>query len=615
MEKKIVKDTTKEDHYVEIAIGFKIIYNQNQYLAYTEVPKKKKDVRLEIYIGRVSLLKEQYLLFKCETDSERRQVFSYFKQVFSGEVNNEIEPVDFSIIERMSIVSSDLFEEKMDQYPNFFTLPKKEEIDANITLPNFLMKKTSKIKAQPEEIQFVKNSDTVLESNVEPSNKVENIVEEANPVSTPEIAIVPNQNIVSEQTVPVMPSVQAGSFNESMSNIPPVQEVNTINIIPTGVEPNRPLEKEDISKELPTLERTEQQAEAAVVETPIPITEVVTPINHMNVVGVPPIEPTLTPEVPVEEPVKFEQIYDGKKRKKEKKKGKNSIVILMIITLLLIASIAVVYVFVLEPQMQETNKPNTPITKPEEPKTSNLVCTIETENTEDNSLENKTITFVYDNASKNILSSKEHITVTMSDADIYMERKAMIKVFSQELNNTDGQKYTFKYDDKQYIYQVFIDRDYEKATETEKDETWKNTFDEANEYYLKEGYTCNGIKKEPSNELTLTSTTGNNTVDYNNWVVTYQKAILSEDKETLSITLEVKNNGTEARTLNGILKLFDKNNQNVRNTKMNQQIAPGETSTIVIDIKSTNENKDPELGNLEIVNFEDISQYLIELYR
>ena len=115
----------------------------------------------------------------------------------------------------------------------------------------------------------------------------------------------------------------------------------------------------------------------------------------------------------------------------------------------------------------------------------------ETENTEDNSLENKTITFVYDNASKNILSSKEHITVTMSDADIYMERKAMIKVFSQELNNTDGQKYTFKYDDKQYIYQVFIDRDYEKATETEKDETWKNTFDEANEYYLKEGYTCN----------------------------------------------------------------------------------------------------------------------------
>ena len=193
--------------------------------------------------------------------------------------------------------------------------------------------------------------------------------------------------------------------------------------------------------------------------------------------------------------------------------------------------------------------------------------------------------------------------------------KAMIKVFSQELNNTDGQKYTFKYDDKQYIYQVFIDRDYEKATETAKDETWKNTFDEANEYYLKEGYTCNGIKKEPSNELTLTSTTGNNTVDYNNWVVTYQKAILSEDKETLSITLEVKNNGTEARTLNGILKLFDKNNQNVRNTKMNQQIAPGETSTIVIDIKSTNENKDPELGNLEIVNFEDISQYLIELYR
>lgn len=180
MEKKKVKDTTKEDHYVEIAVGFKIIYNQNQYLAYTEVPKKKKDIRLDIYIGRVSFLKDQYLLFKCETESERRQVFSYFKQVFSGEVNNEIEFVDFSMIERMSIVSSDLFEEKMDQYPNFFTLPKKEEIDANITLPSFLMKKTSKIKDEPEEIQFVGNSDEVLESNVETYASSEAVLPEQN---------------------------------------------------------------------------------------------------------------------------------------------------------------------------------------------------------------------------------------------------------------------------------------------------------------------------------------------------------------------------------------------------------------------------------------------------
>lgn len=600
MEKKKVKDTTKEDHYVEIAVGFKIIYNQNQYLAYTEVPKKKKDIRLDIYIGRVSFLKDQYLLFKCETESERRQVFSYFKQVFSGEVNNEIEFVDFSMIERMSIVSSDLFEEKMDQYPNFFTLPKKEEIDANITLPSFLMKKTSKIKDEPEEIQFVGNSDEVLESNVETYASSEAILPEQNieVTPTPEEIVNTNQNITLEEMVPVMPNVQIEPTEELEENIVIAQEPNTI------IENNVPLENAAISNELPIVEEPKQQVEPTVISTPT--AEIVTPIN--NTVGVPPVEPTLNPE----EPVKFEQIYDGKKRKKEKKKGRTSIVILMIITLLLIASIAVIYVFVLEPQMQESS-PDIPIKEPEKPKTSNLVCTIE--NKEENSLESKTITLVYDDATKNIISSKEHSTVTMSDADIYAERKAMIKIFSQELSNTEGQKYTFKYDDKKYIYQVFIDRDYEKATDTEKDDTWKLTFDEANEYYLEEGYTCNGVKKEPSNEKKLTSTTGNHIIDYNNWIVTYEKAVLSDDKETLSITLKAKNNGSEKRALNGELKLFDKDNQNVRKVKLNEQIASNETSTIIIDIKSKNENQNPELGSLETINLEDITQYLIELYR
>lgn len=585
----MVKDTTKEDHYVEIAVGFKIIYNQNQYLAYTEVPKKKKDVRLDIYIGRVSLLKDQYLLFKCETDSERRQVFLYFKQVFSGEVNNEIELVDFSAIERMSIVSSDLFEEKMDQYPNFFTLPKKEdEISANITLPSFLMKKTSKIKDQPEEIQFVKDNNEVLESNVEAVP--ENALPEQNVVSTP----IPNPEVIVSQNA------------EQEQIINQVQGIPTEPVTNTQITPSNSM----VDPTGETLTTAPTSSVTPVIPNPVPITEVVQ--NNVNVV--PPVEPTLNPEIPVEEPVKFEQIYDGKKGKKEKKKGKTSIIVLMIITLLLIASIAVVYVFVIEPKMQE--QPNTPpVKEPEKPKTSNLVCTIETSNSEDNSLESKTITFVYDNETKNIMSSKEHTTVTMPSEDVYMERKAMIKVFSQELNNTEGQKYTFKYDDKKYIYEVIIDRDYEKATDEEKDDTWKVTFDEANEYYLEEGYTCNGIKKEPSNEKKLTSTTGNNLVDYNNWVVTYEKSILSDDKGTLEITLEVKNNASEARTLNGELKLFDKDNQNVRNVKLNGQIAPNETSTIVIDVKSTNESQNPELGSLEVINLETITQYLIELYR
>ncbi len=632
MEKKKVKDTTKEDHYVEIAVGFKIIYNQNQYLAYTEVPKKKKDVRFDIYIGRVSFLKDQYLLFKCETESERRQVFSYFKQVFSGEVNNEIEFVDFSMIERMSIVSSDLFEEKMDQYPNFFTLPKKEEIDANITLPSFLMKKSSKIKDQPEEIQFVGNSDEVLESNVEMSDSVENLEGgqnvEPTSISTPEVTISTNQN---EAQKPITFSVQSTSSIETDKNtelseeptstsMPEVTQNLTQEPVIQNVQPIPSIEP--VQPNIIPVENINQTSVPnseiePTVPPVIPITEVVTPVNNMSVVGIPPVEPNLNPEPPVEEPVKFEQIYDGKKRRKEKKKGKTSIIILMIITLLLIASIAVVYVFVLEPQMNEQpNKPNdSEIKEPEQPKTSNLVCTIETENEEDNSLENKSITFIYDNTSKNILRSEEHTTVTMRDADIYMERKAMIKLFSQELKNTDGQKYTFKYDDKKYIYQVFIDRNYEKATEEEKDDTWKLTYDEANEYYLEEGYTCNGVKKEPSNEKKLTSTTGNHIIDYNNWIVTYQKAILSEDKATLSVTLNVKNNGTDARTLNGQLKLFDKDNENVRNVILNQEIASGEEKSIVIEVPNSNESANKELGSLETIDFENVVGYLIELYR
>lgn len=606
MEKKLVKDTTKEDHYIEIAVGFKIIYNQNQYLAYTEVPKKKRDIRLEIYIGRVSLLKDQYLLFKCETDSERRQVFSYFKQVFSGEINDEIELVDFSMVERMSIVSSDLFEEKMDQYPNFFTLPaKEEEISANITLPSFLMKKTSKIKEQPEEIQFVKDNGAVLESNVEmPTATIETINQkEQTAEQVPNASIVSNSKVTpAESPVIQTPIKESPTVTQTITNTAAIQ---------APIESPTPMNNTPLK---PTMEQTQpanlnQNAESAripVIPNPAPITEVAQ--GNINIT--PPVEPTLNPEIPVEKPVKFEQIYDGKKGKKSKK-GKTSIIVLMIITLLLIASIAVVYIFVVEPKMKE--KPITPpVQEPEKPKTSNLVCTKGSTNEEDNSIENTRITLVYDNETKNILSSKEHTTVTMPNADSYAERKAMIKVFSQELKNTDGQKYSFKYDDNKYTYQVIIERNYEKATEMEKDDTWKSTFDEANEYYLEEGYTCNGIKKEPSNEKKLT---GNNIEDYNNWAVTYKKAILSDDKETLSITLEVKNKATEARALNGDLKLFDKDNQNVRNVKLGDKIAPNETSMIVIEVKSINEKGDPELGSLEAIDLEMITQYQIELYR
>ena len=73
------------------------------------------------------MVREQFLLFKCETASEKEQVFGLFKQVFSKTSGNDIELVDFSNIERISIVSSNEFDEKMDQYPFSLYLKKKKK--------------------------------------------------------------------------------------------------------------------------------------------------------------------------------------------------------------------------------------------------------------------------------------------------------------------------------------------------------------------------------------------------------------------------------------------------------------------------------------------------------
>ncbi len=195
MEKKIVKDTTKEEHYIEVVAGLKIIYNQNQYLAFIEKPKKKRDVRLEIYIGKLSHVRDQYLIFKCETDSEKQQVFSLFKGIFLGEENSEIEFIDYSEIERISIVSFNEFENKMDAYPNFFTLPETEEIDANINLPGFFMKK------KPTEIE-------ILEPNIPVTQNIEtNSVVPQNETTQPNIVEMPTENqagLDSEIEIPII---------------------------------------------------------------------------------------------------------------------------------------------------------------------------------------------------------------------------------------------------------------------------------------------------------------------------------------------------------------------------------------------------------------------------
>lgn len=596
MEKKLVKDTTKEDHYIEIAVGFKIIYNQNQYLAYTEVAKKKKDIHLEIYIGRLSILKDQYLLFKCETESERHQVFSYFKQVFGGEITNEIELVDFSNIERISVVSSDLFEDKMDQYPNFFTLPKKEEeISATITLPSFLLKKSPKIKEEPAEIQFVEDKDEILKPNV---------------TSKEEILVQNPQNEV--QT----------NMNETISNEPVMTEMN----------PEKPIDMSSAEVNLETpeiLPISQPQIEISNLEdTPKqPIIEETRPDSASFIVPsieIPPVNPSTIQPQTLEEPkiqkpisnsnlendsVQFTQI-EPKKQHSEKKK-KKSLILLMCLVLILIITTMIVYLFVLKPRQKEPVKPNIPA----EPTTAELVCTIQKEDLENNALEENSITMVYHKGNKNLLTSKEYIKVTMKDAQQFAQRKSMIVVFSKELNNTEGQKYTFEYDDKNLIYQVFIERNYEKATAEEKDETWKSTYDEANEYYLEQGYTCNGITRNKTKELNLKSKTENDTIDYNNWIITYKKATVLEDKKTLKVELEVKNNASEERTLNGLFKLFDQTKP-VRISVLNQKIGAQKTETITLTISSQAGDSTPDSTvKNEAIEFDTLTSYLIELYR
>lgn len=528
------------------------------------------------------------------------------------------------------------------------------------------MKKGSKIKAEPEEIQFVGNNNEVLESNVDvPKSELSNEIvaqkgtlpeaqtaESAEPVNQ-----ISSQTVEQSDTTFSIPVTNDIDLSNVDLTIQPLEEINllqateqsnTISSAPmkSNIEssttdareteelnPSQTGESSNIESSasvvsdvgVSTVETSEvekmqnvtseiQTMQPSVMPEAVPITEVATLVMETmeQNIGEPLVQPALISEEVPEEPVKFKQI-NGKPEKQQK--GKYSIFILMIITLLLMASIVVVYVFVLEPKMHEQTPENPTVPTVPVPTTSELVCTIERENAYDNTFENNVITFTYDNTNKSILTSSEQSTVTMNDLTDYMERKAMIKVFSQELNNTDGQKYTFKYDDNNLIYHVFIDRNYEKATNEEKDDTWKLTYDEANDYYLNQGYTCNGITKEMLNERTLTSTTGSNTVNYNNWIITYQKAVLSEDKTTLSITLSVQNNGTDVRTLNGQLKLFDANNENVRNVILNQEINPNDEVTLVIDVPDNNESASEELGSLETINLENVVAYLIELYR
>lgn len=599
VENKVVKDTTKEDHFVNVVGRFKIIYNQNEYLAYLEMPKKKKEIIEEIYVGRLSKLKDQYLLFKCETASEKDSVFQLFKQFFGGEPCDKIEKLPFSEIERMSIVSSNLFDEKIEQYPNFFPQPKKEEdIDAsiNITLPSFLMKKKPASVNQPqEEIQFVDGIDEILKpneavGNIENPNleqhdtngsfgvhpeKVESSIPTSEQVKIQSDVLQPTENNVA--TLESSTASGQTKINNNLGSTIPEQNIPIINEIPAQSINNTLGPIPTVENNAPTVGLTGNQ------------TNIVSPAVSQN-------NQSVVNQVPQE-------------TKSKTKNSKKLLVILMALVVIIVVALIVIVV------TQSSKKPEPPkqdptptppvVTNP----TKELNCTLSNE--EENGLTVETRIFKYEVGTKKILSEEINTSYRYSDKEEYDKIKAEIEALEEV--NTSGRTITYSYQDDEMTYTKLEKRDYEKATDEEKDETWKNTYDEAYNYYFELGYTCDGVAKPKEKTLDLTELNGKEAINFNSWVIKYKKAVLSDDEKTLTVTLEVENQGEIKRELNGRIKLYNQEKKNVRSGKVNHEVEAKQTQEITVVIQSTNPEGSSELGSLEEIKFTDISSYLIEI--
>lgn len=513
MESKLVKDTTKEDHFVKVVAYFKIIYNQVQYLAYTEIPRKKRDVFLEIYIGRVSIVRDQYLLFKCETETEKNKVFSLFKKYFAGEQNEEIEVMDYSSIDKINIVSSNEFDEKMDQYPNFFPLPKKEEeVSASISLPSFLMKKkpVAPTAQAQEEIQF---------GNVGGNEILKPVEQVIEPVSQNPISVEKSE-------------VGTTAVSDSISN--------------ANVEPK-------------TNDGTEPMKSVA-----------------------------------------------------PKKKNKKVLIFLIIFLIVVVVGFIVAYVILLRPASADNNNQSNNNNESNiAPTTQKLICSIT--KTDENVVSLEERTFVFEVDSQNILTEQIKASYQYQGIDQYNNAKETFS--SQEGSNTAGKTVSYLYHDEQLNFVRTENRNYKKALDSEKDDSWKNTYTEANEYYLNLGYTCNGKTKPKEEEANLTSFDGKNEVDYDNWLVQYEKAVFSSDKKTLTISLKVQNQADQSRIMNGKVKLYNSEKQNVRSAILNKEIGAKKEETISVVIPSDNLAQNAELGSLEEINLTTVVSYLVELYR
>ncbi len=580
MENKVTKDTTKEEHYIKIVAGFKIIYNQNQYLAYTEVPKKKRDFPLEIYVGRLSMVREQFLLFKCETASEKEQVFGLFKQVFSKTSGNDIELVDFSNIERISIVSSNEFDEKMDQYPNFFTLPEKEEEDVvNITLPKFLMKKSASKQPKNEIAEMPEIIDVNSSNTVAPDiNLEENVV----PIA-PKIT---NQNEITQQPI------NSKEVPISMPNMAPQNTDITMN--------------NEINQSVPV----QNQAEQVLPENDLPINPVMPTINTLETNTNPILQTQSVEETQITPASTEEAILPPTKQKKPKnKKGNNGLIIIIVVLLLAVIGVGVYLVIT-------TQKENGPIKeqpneKPNVPTTQNLVCTMSTEDADLKISEDYKVTIEYNIENKKVLNEEIAQTTYLEDTASYSESKDLIQGLEATLPNTDGLKKTYTFDDAKQGYSLLEKRDYEKATEEEKDTTWNENYDDIYEYYLDLGYTCNGVTRTKAN---ITSRNGREEISYNKWNVKFKSATIADNKRTMTVKLEVTNEDTETRKLNGKFKLYDENKENLRNAILDDEIKAGEMKIITVNVLNTNTSADTELGSLDTIDLTELVYYLIELY-
>ncbi len=655
MEKKIVKDTTKEEHYIEVVAGLKIIYNQNQYLAFIEKPKKKRDVRLEIYIGKLSHVRDQYLIFKCETDSEKQQVFSLFKGIFLGEENSEIEFIDYSEIERISIVSFNEFENKMDAYPNFFTLPETEEIDANINLPGFFMKK------KPTEIE-------ILEPNIPVTQNIEtNSVVPQNETTQPNIVEMPTENQAGLDSEIEIPIISLDENNEETKLQEPegmkLEVLDDIEIPIISIEePNETQETKLESIEIPMvpIEETKEVVEPSETqETKLESIEIpMVPMEETKEV----VEPSETqetklesieiPMVPIEETkeeigpnetqetkpleTSIEKIKEDTQLNEvtqqgttssfenvikpttenltinegvsiplqKRKKSRLPIIIMILIIALLIGTL--LYIFVLEPKWKATDKKNTDKTNIQTNK--KMVCTLSNVNEESRTLEEGTVTITYNEKTHTILTELLEGSIKFENETDYNNTKSLLQSLTQENKNTKGKSQTYKFDDKMFSYTVVEDRDHRKATENEKDDTWHASVDEAKGYYLDLGYTCDGMKKEETTtdekDISLQSTTGSTEVNYDRWNVKFINATMYKDQQTMMITLEITNNGTDTRIMKGNFKLFDKSGKNIGNAVLNNEVETDAPLTYMFSISNQN-----------ATDFSNAASYTIEIYR